>query len=131
MMGDHGMALKGWLPYRGVLHVPMSFKARGVAMAGSVSDPLVSSVDIAPTVLNVCGVDRERQPPDMQGIHITPMLEGPEQYLRDCCLTGLAEAVPGSRATAGRLKYLIRRARRSMRLPCLPPVGPRSARRLL
>jgi arylsulfatase A-like enzyme len=114
MMGDHGMVLKGWLPYQGVLHIPMIFKVPGVAKAGSVSDALVSSVDIAPTLLNLCGVDRDRQPPDMQGIDITPMLEDPDQHLRDCCLaeidendTGLAHAMPGSRATAGRLKYLI------------------------
>lgn len=114
MMGDHGMVLKGWLPYRGVLNVPMIFKVPGVAKAGSVSDALVSSVDIAPTLLNLCGVDEARQPPDMQGIDITPMLEDPTRPLRDCCLaeidendTGLARLLPGSRATAGRLKYLI------------------------
>jgi arylsulfatase A-like enzyme len=114
MMGDHGMVLKGWLPYQGVLHIPMIFKVPGMAKAGSVSDALVSSVDIAPTLLNLCDVDRDRQPPDMQGIDITPMLEDPSRRLRDCCLaeidendTGLADKMPGSRATAGRLKYLI------------------------
>jgi hypothetical protein len=42
------------------------------------------------------------------------MLEDPSRRLRDCCLaeidendTGLADKMPGSRATAGRLKYLI------------------------
>jgi arylsulfatase A-like enzyme len=114
MMGDHGMLLKGWLPYQGVLRVPMIFKAPGVAKAGSVSDALVSSVDIAPTVLNLCGVDPERQPPDMQGVDITALLEDPTRHLRDSCLveidendSGLAGVRPGSRATAGRLKYLI------------------------
>ena len=96
------------------MHIPMIFKVPGVARAGSVSDALVSSVDIAPTLPNLCGVDRDRQPSDMQGIDITSTLEDPEQRLRDRCLaeidendTGLADAMPGSRATAGRLKYLI------------------------
>ena len=114
MMGDHGMLLKGWLPYQGVLKVPMIFKAPGVSKAGSVSDALVSSVDIAPTVLNLCGVDPERRSPDMQGVDITPLLEDPAQPLRDACLveidendSGLAKLQPGSRPTAGRLKYLV------------------------
>jgi arylsulfatase A-like enzyme len=114
MMGDHGMILKGWLPYQGVLNVPMIIKAPGVAKAGSVSDALVSSVDIAPTLLNLCGIAPEDQPPDMQGIDITPMLEDPGKHLRSACLaeidendTGLAAAMPQSRSTAGRLKYLI------------------------
>ncbi len=37
MMGDHGMVLNGWLPYQGVLHIPMIFKVPGVAKAASVS----------------------------------------------------------------------------------------------
>jgi arylsulfatase A-like enzyme len=114
MMGDHGMLLKGWLPFQGVLHIPMIFKAPGVAKAGSVSDALVSSVDIAPTVLNLCGVDPECQPLDMQGLDITPLIKDPSTPLRDCCLVeidendnGMDKLRPGSRATAGRLKYLI------------------------
>jgi arylsulfatase A-like enzyme len=114
MMGDHGMILKGWLPYKGVLNVPMIFKVPGVTRAGSVSDSLVSSVDLAPTILNLCQIEEAAQPPDMQGVDITPMLKDPDLELRDCCLvevdendSGLTRMLGNVPAGAGRLKYLI------------------------
>ncbi|MBL7176501.1 MAG: sulfatase-like hydrolase/transferase [Desulfobacteraceae bacterium] len=114
MMGDHGMLLKGWIPYKGILHVPLIFKAPGVTKAGSVSDSLISAVDLAPTILNLCNIDEEAQPPDMQGLDYTEILKNPGQRLRDCCLievdetdSGLLKAIPGSGKAAGRLKYLI------------------------
>jgi arylsulfatase A-like enzyme len=114
MMGDHGMILKGWLPYRGILNVPLIFKVPGVAKAGSVSDSLVSAVDLAPTILNLCGIDQEAQPPDMQGFDVTPMLKDPHEKLRDCCLievdeidTGRVTRSQNPATPLGRLKYLI------------------------
>ncbi len=118
MMGDHGMILKGWLPFHGILNVPLIFKVPGVTKAGSVSDSLVSAVDLAPTILNLCKVDKELQPPDMQGLDITPVLKDPDQKLRDCCLieidevdSGLNKAMPMAVLAAGgsdlRVKYLI------------------------
>lgn len=114
MMGDHGMILKGWLPYKGILNVPLIFKVPGVTRAGSVSDSLVSAVDLAPTILNLCNVDEKAQPPDMQGLDITPVLQDPGATLRDCCLievdeidSVLAKAMANPKAATGRLKYLI------------------------
>jgi arylsulfatase A-like enzyme len=115
MMGDHGMILKGWLPFQGVLNVPLIIKAPGIAKAGSVSDSLVSAVDLAPTILNLCNIDKETQPPDMQGLDITPILKDPGESLRDCCYieidevdSGLAKALlPAVSMAAARVKYLI------------------------
>ncbi len=113
MMGDHGMILKGWLPYQGILRVPMIIKVPGITN-GSVSDSLVSSVDLAPTILSLCDVKEARQLTEMQGIDVTPILKDPNTALRDCCLIEIdeddrdvakasAKVPPGS----GRLKYLM------------------------
>ena len=118
MMGDHGMILKGWLPYKGILNVPLIFKVPGVTKPGSVSDSLVSAVDLAPTILSQCRIDEEAQPPDMQGLDFTPVLKDPGLSLRDSCLIeidetdrGLNKVMPQAALTAGgpdlRLKYLI------------------------
>ena len=47
------MILKWWLPYKGILNVPLIFKVPGVTKAGGVSDSLVSAVDLAPTILRL------------------------------------------------------------------------------
>jgi len=114
MMGDHGMILKGWLPFKGILNVPLIFKVPGVTKTGNVSDSLVSAVDLAPTILNLCNIDEEAQPPDMQGVDITPILKDPDQKLRDCCLIEVDEidrvlpkALENPQSPVGRLKYLI------------------------
>ena len=117
MMGDHGMILKGWLPYKGILNVPLIFKVPGVTKAGSVSDSLVSAVDLAPTILNCCGIAPEAQPPDMQGYDVTPILKDPNRKLRDNCLIEVDELDTGKvdrwqspslkSMPVGRLKYLI------------------------
>ena len=115
MMGEHGMILKGWLPFQGVLKVPFIIKAPGIARAGSVSDSLVSSVDLAPTILNLCNIEKDTQPPDMQGLDLTPILKDPAERLRDCCYieidevdSGLARALhPKVSKAAARVKYLM------------------------
>ena len=118
MMGDHGMILKGWLPFKGILNVPLIFKVPGLAKSGSVSDSMVSAVDLAPTILNLCNIDEEMQPPDMQGLDITPILKDPGESLRDCCFieidevdSGLNKAMPMAALAMGgpdlRVKYLI------------------------
>ena len=113
MMGDHGMILKGWIPYQGILRVPMIIKVPGVTN-GSVSESLISSVDLAPTILNVCNVAKDEQSTDMQGIDISPILEDPKRELRDCCLIevdeydrDVANRSDKFQPAAGRLKYLM------------------------
>lgn len=108
----HGMILKGWLPYKGVLNVPLIFKVPGLTKAGSVSDSLVSAVDLAPTILNLCDVDEDNQSSDMQGIDVTPILRDPDKVLRDCCLVEIDEVDSASegrirQSSAGRVKYLL------------------------
>ena len=105
MMGDHGLLLKGPLPFDGIYRIPMIWKVPGVAKPGSVTDSLISSVDFAPTILNLCNIDKKDQPPDMQGFDMTPVLEDPKMKIRDRCL------IENDRATSedplGRLKTLV------------------------
>lgn len=118
MMGDHGLILKGPLPFNGILNVPLIWKVPGLTKAGSVSEALVSAVDLAPSILNLCPIDPEALPPDMQGVDITPVLKDPGLKVRDCCFieideadNGLARAMPIVTEAFGnmemRIKYLV------------------------
>ena len=63
---DHGEGLpryKRW-PYDGGIHVPLIVRWPGQIEPGSVSDQLVSTIDLAPTVLSLCGAPR---PMHLQG----------------------------------------------------------------
>ena len=61
---DHGVGLpraKRWLYDSGthiplIVHVPSKYRMRSLGEPGSVCDDLISSIDLAPTVLNLAGV---------------------------------------------------------------------------
>jgi arylsulfatase A-like enzyme len=108
MAGEHGMILKGWLPFNGILNVPLIVKVPGISKPGSVSDSLVSSMDFAQTILNNCRIKKSRQPPGMEGVDFTPVLKDPEAKVRDSVLIEFDGIDPSAKATASmRLKYLI------------------------
>lgn len=76
-MGDNGEALlrgKGTLLDRGT-HVPLLVRWPGKVEAGSVSEALVSGVDLAPTLLEAAGLDAL---PEMTGTSFLPELLGEE-----------------------------------------------------
>ena len=78
MMGDHGLFLKGFMHYRGTLQVPLIIDAPG--MPALRSRGLSSSIDIAPTLLELCslaGYD------GIQGKSLTPMLADSAARVRD------------------------------------------------
>jgi arylsulfatase A-like enzyme len=86
LMGDHGMILKGPSPFKGVLNVPLIWMVPEVIKPGSVSDSLISSIDFAPTLMKLLGIRSRHQPPDMQGVDMTPVLRDPSKKVRDHCL---------------------------------------------
>jgi len=86
LMGEHGMILKGPSPFNGVLNVPLIWKVPGITKPGSVSDSLISSIDFAPTLLKLLNIKTRDQPPDMQGVDMTPILKDPSLKVRDHCL---------------------------------------------
>ncbi|MBF0198942.1 MAG: sulfatase-like hydrolase/transferase, partial [Planctomycetes bacterium] len=74
-MGDNGEALlrgKGTL-YRRGLNVPLMVRWPGKVRAGAVKDALVSGVDIAPTILEAAGLEKNR---NMTGVSFLPLLKG-------------------------------------------------------
>jgi arylsulfatase A-like enzyme len=85
LMGDHGLILKGPCPFNGILNVPLIWKVPGVTKPG-ISNSLVSSIDISKTILSLIGIKPRRQPNDMQGVDITPILKDPNEKVRDFCL---------------------------------------------
>jgi arylsulfatase len=74
MLGDHGLTAKGAYFYDPVVRVPLVFSWPGRVRGGEACDAFVELVDIAPTLLALCGVD---VPGRMQGRSFVPLLEGP------------------------------------------------------
>jgi len=66
-MGFHHMVLKGNYAYDPLAKVPLIIKFPGGKGAGTVTDALVSNVDVAPTVLAACGLKPTAR---MQGLDL-------------------------------------------------------------
>jgi arylsulfatase A-like enzyme len=83
MMGDHGLMLKGYMPYRGTHQVPLMLAGPGVTASQRTSS-LVSSIDLAPTLLDLCSL------PDFNGIQgrsLAPVLSDRAVTVQDRILT--------------------------------------------
>ncbi len=81
MMGDHGLLLKGFMHYRGVLQVPMVIVDPRRSPGRTTS--LASSIDLGPTLLELCGIDPYH---GMQGVSQVPVLDDPSASVRDFVL---------------------------------------------
>jgi arylsulfatase A-like enzyme len=78
MMGDHGLMLKGFIPYRGTLQVP--FVVADPRRAPATTSSLAGSIDLGPTLMDLCGIE----PHDgMQGHSLVPLLDDPTATVRD------------------------------------------------
>jgi arylsulfatase len=82
LLGDHGLWYKGPFFYEGLLRVPLLVSWPG-ALAPGVSDALVSTVDLAPTVLDYLG---RPIPAGVNGRSQRPHLENRGRTVRDHCL---------------------------------------------
>lgn len=83
LLGDHGLAGK-WLMYEESIRMPLLMRYPPLQRAGLALDELVLNIDVAPTVLDLCGVPI---PADMQGHSVRPLLEGkPEANWRTAFL---------------------------------------------
>lgn len=71
-LGDHGLILKGPMPYEGLLRVPMLVKGPGVK-AGQVSRAPVSTMDMAATFYDYAAVEPGLT---QHGASLRPLLEG-------------------------------------------------------
>jgi arylsulfatase A-like enzyme len=72
-LGDHGLIQKGPPGYDSCIHVPLLVSWPGRIRAGVRRNELVELVDIAPSLLDWCGL---QVPPHLQGRSFRPLLEG-------------------------------------------------------
>ena len=73
MLGDHGFYLKGPHFYDEAIRVPLVLTWPGHFQSGLRSDALVELTDLAPTLMDACGIAPE---PQMQGRSFLPILTG-------------------------------------------------------
>ena len=105
--GDHALVVKGPAHFRSVINPPLIWKVPGLTKS-SVSDSLVSTIDIPGTILNLLGVERKKQLQRSQGIDISPILEDSTKRVRDRCLIEHdEELLHVSRKEAYRLRTLV------------------------
>lgn len=79
-LGDHGLILKGPMPYEGLLRVPLLMRGPGIA-AGRVVDDPVSTLDIAATLHDYCAVPARLV---QHGQSLRPLIDGVGH--RDCAM---------------------------------------------
>ncbi len=80
MLGDHGLILKGCRFYEGLVRVPLIVSGAGVGVTNRTSDALVELTDIAPTLLELAGVD---VPERMQGRSLRSLFTDPDASHRE------------------------------------------------
>jgi len=71
-MGGHGLMLKGVPPFEETYNIPLIIKWPGVARQRTVCDSLVSTSDIAPTIIEMTGAEPL---PDIDGRSLVPLLK--------------------------------------------------------
>ncbi|MFJ5955110.1 sulfatase-like hydrolase/transferase [Paenarthrobacter sp. NPDC092416] len=81
LFGDHGLMLKHFVHYRAVTNVPLLVHVPG--NAPSRSSALVSSADLAPTLLELTGSAAYR---GIQGRSLVPLLDGTTGHHREALL---------------------------------------------
>jgi arylsulfatase len=80
MLGDHGLYLKGPYFYEGAVRVPLLLAMPGRITAGRRDGAMAELVDLAPTILEACGLPRHS---GMQGRSLWPSLRDPSLPHRD------------------------------------------------
>jgi arylsulfatase A-like enzyme len=72
-LGDHGRVQKGPPGFDSCVHVPLIVRYPAAITPGRRADELIEAVDIAPTLMDLCGV---QPPPIFQGRSFAPLLRG-------------------------------------------------------
>jgi arylsulfatase A-like enzyme len=99
LWGDHGWHLGDsqiWgkhTPFERALHSPLIIRAPGIAQPGSRCDALVQTLDIYPTLLDLCqpGFTKTQHPLD--GLSLRPLLEGRTNSVHDSVASYWQKAV--------------------------------------
>jgi arylsulfatase len=91
MAGSHGLRQKGNLVYDENFHVPLIISHPDIAGGGR-TDALASAVDLAPTILELAGVDSSliaAELPALHGRSQVSVLDGSAERVREGVLTGV------------------------------------------
>jgi N-acetylglucosamine-6-sulfatase len=81
--GEHGLTVERRLPYEEAVKTPLLMRFPGIVSPGTEIEGLAVSVDLAPTILDVAGVDI---PGHIQGTSLAPLLSGRRKEVRDAIL---------------------------------------------
>ncbi|PNV62975.1 hypothetical protein C0033_05425 [Clostridium sp. chh4-2] len=81
LLGDHGLWMKGPFLYEGLINTPLLMHIPGISPR--VSEGLVSSVDITPTILDLLGFEI---PAYVDGISQLPQIEDEGCDVRNACM---------------------------------------------
>ncbi|HEU4521619.1 MAG TPA: sulfatase-like hydrolase/transferase [Thermoanaerobaculia bacterium] len=84
-LGEHGERSHGIFVYDSTIHVPLLFSGKGAKGAGKV-DALVRTADIAPTVLDMLGIDA----PPVDGASMLPLMNGEKAPARTAYAESMA-----------------------------------------
>jgi len=105
--GDHGLIVKGPAHYRSVINPPLLWKVPGLTKT-SISNSLVSTVDLPKTIFNLIGIEKRNHPEMSQGYDISPILKDPTSKIREQLLIEHdEELVHVNRKEAFRLRTLV------------------------
>ena len=104
-LGFHHQLLKSGQMYDPLAKVPLIVKLPGNRQAGSVTDKLVSNIDVGPTVLKIAGC---KLPPEMKGLDLTD-----PAAVRDIVFCETADTVM-ARTQTRKLLYNTRNPARSL-----------------
>lgn len=81
--GEHGLSVERRLAYEESARIPMLIRFPPLIKAGTILEPFVLTVDIAPTLLELGGA---KTPPNLHGTSMAPLLIGERKKLRDAFL---------------------------------------------
>lgn len=70
--GEHGLSVERRLPYEEGIRIPFLIRYPRLVEAGRIVDPAVLSIDLAPTVLHLAGVDAAAIP-ELDGRSLVPL----------------------------------------------------------
>jgi N-acetylglucosamine-6-sulfatase len=78
--GEHGLTVERRLPYEEAIRSPLMIRYPRLVAPGTVIDSFSSSVDLAPTILDLVGIEI---PKHIQGVSLLPLFKDHEKPPRD------------------------------------------------
>ena len=100
LWGDHGWSLGDsylWgkhAPFERAVRSPLILRAPGIGKHGVTSDALVETIDLFPTLMDLCGPFENRETTfPLDGLSLRPILDSPNSEVREAALSYWRDAV--------------------------------------